>query len=312
MSTKLFGIDISSHNTINDYSLAAKSINFAIIRSGFGNSISQIDSKFKQHIEGFIKAGLTNIGIYHFSYARSVEEAKIEANVCLEIIKKYKDKINMFVAYDWEYDSYNYCVSNGVKPTKTLITNMANAFCKVIKDAGYIPAVYTNLDYATSKFNMNAIPYDIWMAQYNTTCNYQGKYVMWQYSSSGKISGISGSCDVNYCYKNYTVKENYTTMKKGDKHLGVYALKQLLNQLHDLGKVTKKLDDNDTFGSGTEIDVKEVQKLAKLPETGIVDSKTLKACYTLITKYSKTGDVNHDGKVNMEDVVELQKDIAGL
>lgn len=312
MSVKLFGVDISTYNNVSSYSKLADAVDFAIIRCGFGNSVSQIDNRFKKHIEGCIKAGVKGIGIYHFSYSRSVEEAKKEAKVCLELISPYKDKINMFVAYDWEYDSYSYCVKNGVKPTRKLMTDMANAFCKVIKDAGYTPAVYTNLDYANNRFIMSSIPYDIWMAQYNSTCQYKGKYTVWQYSSSGKVAGIDGRCDVNYCYKDYFSKEDYTTMKKGDKNLGVYALKQLLNQLHTLGKVPKKLADDSVFGDGTEADVKAVQKLAGLSQTGVADEKTVKACYTLITKFTKDGDVNHDGKVNMEDVVAIQKDIAGL
>ena len=32
---------------------------------------------------------------------------------------------------------------------------------------------------------------------------YQGEYGMWQYSSKGRIDGISGNVDVNIAYKDY-------------------------------------------------------------------------------------------------------------
>ena len=39
--------------------------------------------------------------------------------------------------------------------------------------------------------------YKVWVAQYNTSCTYGGKYNMWQYSNKGQIDGVSGNCDVS-------------------------------------------------------------------------------------------------------------------
>ena len=58
--------------------------------------------------------------------------------------------------------------------------------------------VYANL----STFN-NYIEDDIykswkiWIAQYNKTCDYKHKYYLWQYTSSGKVDGLSGRIDMN-------------------------------------------------------------------------------------------------------------------
>lgn len=306
------GIDLSSWQSAVDWGKAAKEIDFVMLRCGFGNSTSQIDRLFKCHISGAIRAGIKHIGIYHFSYARSVKEAEIEADVCLKLIEPYKKYITMPVAFDWEYDSKDYCVKNGVTPTKARCDAMAQAFCKKIKAAGYKPMLYTNPDYASRYFTLSKYEH-IWIAQYASSCQIPGVDI-WQYTSSGKISGIDGNVDMNLCYNEsyFKKEESYMSFKKGDKNDGVLAVKMALRQLHRMGKVPSKPDTTSTFGDGTEADIKAVQKLAGLPQTGIADTATIKAIDTLFMVYDSTGDVNHDGKVNMSDVTDLQKKIAGI
>lgn len=312
MSFSKRGIDVSSWQSTIDWIKVAKEVDFVIIRSGYGNNISQIDNMFKSHITGAIKAGIKHIGIYHFSYARSVKEAEIEADVCLKIIEPYRKYITMPVAFDWEYDSYNYCKKNGVTPTRSLCDDMAEAFCKKVKSSGYIPMLYTNPDYGSRFFTLSK--YDnLWIAQYASQCQVANVDI-WQYSSSGKVSGIPGNADVNYCYNEsyFKEEEDYMSFKTGDKNDGVLALKMTLRHLHRLGIVSAKPTTDSTFGTGTEKDVKEIQKLCGLAETGVADTKTIKAIDILFDKYGQSGDVNHDGKISMIDVVELQKEIAGL
>ena len=45
--------------------------------------------------------------------------------------------------------------------------------------------------------------YNIWLAQDAAAPTYNGRYEMWQYSSTGKISGISGNVDLNISYLGY-------------------------------------------------------------------------------------------------------------
>ena len=42
--------------------------------------------------------------------------------------------------------------------------------------------------------------YAVWVAQYGSSCTYKGQYGIWQKSCKGKIDGISGDVDMNYCY----------------------------------------------------------------------------------------------------------------
>lgn len=202
MAVKILGIDVSRHNGNVDWVKVKNSgVKFVILRAGYGSST--VDSKFVDNIKGAIAANL-DIGIYWFSYALNVENAKSEAKKCLATISAYKNKINYPVFYDFEYDSVNNANKNNVKVTKTLVSNMAKAFLEEIKAAGYIPGMYTNIDYSKNYFTSELLDsYDTWVAQYSTRSTYTGKYTMWQYSESGKVDGISGNVDMNYSFKDY-------------------------------------------------------------------------------------------------------------
>ena len=45
--------------------------------------------------------------------------------------------------------------------------------------------------------------YPLWIADYRGYVGYQGSYDMWQYSSTGRVNGISGNVDLNYSYKDF-------------------------------------------------------------------------------------------------------------
>ena len=96
------GIDISSYQSNIDWVKAkADGVEFAIIRAGYGSTISQKDKEFENHIKGALSAGV-KVGIYWFGYAYNKDTATTEANVCDQVIRPYKDKIELPVFYDWE------------------------------------------------------------------------------------------------------------------------------------------------------------------------------------------------------------------
>ena len=121
----------------------------------------------------------------------------------MRILRKYgyQNKVSMPIAMDLELISgVNTRDKNVSKATRT---NIANTFCGKIAGYGYTPMVYACKSFLNSNMNAKQILYDVWVAQYNAKCTYTGKYTMWQYTSSGKVSGITGKVDCNICYKNY-------------------------------------------------------------------------------------------------------------
>ena len=165
------GIDVSKWNGDIDWkSVKNAGADYVIIRAGYGRNT--VDEKFYQNIEGARDAGL-KIGIYWFSYATSVENAKIEAQKCLEVISDYKESITYPVFFDYEYASRDYAEKQGVTVTKELATEMANTFINTIKSAGYVTGLYTNKDFGNKYFSEDVInSNNLWVAQYASKNTY--------------------------------------------------------------------------------------------------------------------------------------------
>lgn len=194
---QLKGIDVSKWNGRIDWKKVKKAgIDFCIIRTGYSKTV---DYKFKYNIEEAIDNGL-QIGVYHFSYATTNAKAKEEAEFCLELIKPYKKYITLGVWFDYEYDSVNYSRRYGVYPTKKSVTSLAKTFCSTVEKNGYSTGIYTNLDFSSNYFTKEVLDkYPTWIAVWGKM-NYHGKYVMWQYTDSGRVNGIHGKVDMNIFY----------------------------------------------------------------------------------------------------------------
>ena len=84
-------------------------------------------------------------------------------------------------------------------------TAVCRAFCQTIQNSGYKAGIYANKTWFTSYMNTPSLTgYKIWLAQYAAAPSYtRTKYDMWQYSSKGKVSGISGNVDMNISYLGY-------------------------------------------------------------------------------------------------------------
>ncbi len=209
---KMTGIDISHNNGIIDWEkIDVGKVQFAIIRAGYGTST--VDKQFIANIKGALKRGI-HIGIFWFSYAGTVAQAKAEADFCLKTISPYREYIDFPVFFDWEYQSYDYVSARGVTPTKTLVSDMTVAFMETVRSAGYKTGFYSNPNYL-QQYYTDAVKnnYDLWLAHVRNSAgdpleksNYMGKYTIHQYSWVGKFEGISGKVDTDYCYKNYAEK----------------------------------------------------------------------------------------------------------
>lgn len=87
---------------------------------------------------------------------------------------------------------------------RTFCSEIVKAFCSTLEKAGY----YTGLYISRSPLQKYITPevakrYTLWIAEYNSKCNYNGNYDIWQYTGSGKIQGISGRVDLDYSYKDF-------------------------------------------------------------------------------------------------------------
>lgn len=193
------GIDVSSHQGVIDWvKVKAAGIEFAMIRAGYGNN--NIDKQFKRNISECNRLGIP-CGIYWFSYALNADQAAREAQQCLAAIKPYK--VEYPVCFDLEYDTITHAAGKGVLIGKTQATAFVKAFCKTVEQAGYYAMNYANQDYIRNMFDMDALGgLDLWYAWYNANCN-RSDAGLWQYTSSGKVPGISGNIDLNIAFRDY-------------------------------------------------------------------------------------------------------------
>lgn len=209
-SVRVDAIDVSLHQgTIDWNKVKADGIDFAIIGvggRGYGESGRlYFDDNYKANIEGAKKAGIS-IGIYYFSQAKTEDEAVEEANHCLRLLGDYDIELPVFMDYEHASDASN---PGRIKDlSKEQRTKNAKAFCQVIENAGYEPGFYSNLLFLRNSVDGKSLSsmYTIWAAQYNYECNYEHTYEIWQYSSKGSVSGISGNVDCNFWYIDKTPK----------------------------------------------------------------------------------------------------------
>lgn len=190
------GIDVSTWQGEIDWeSVKNAGIEFAIIRSGWGwKNDGETDKWFFHNIKGAKSAGI-KVGVYHYSYAESVENAKQEAQYCLSIVKSSGVKLDLPIYFDIEDKS----IAN--KHDRNIRTDMCIAFCSEIEKAGYWAGVYANLNWFKNYLNKEELAkrYTLWLAQYNDT--HEMDCDVWQYSSSGSVTGINGNVDMNIMYR---------------------------------------------------------------------------------------------------------------
>ena len=195
----LTGIDVSYAQGEIDWSKVKESgVDFAMIRSSRGrisdDNPMTSDTYFHQNAKGAMQNDIP-IGVYHYCYAETVEQARDEARFVLSLIQGYD--ISYPVVFDIEDPWF---IKNGY--SKETLTAMAEAFCDEIKAAGYIPVVYSYASFLYYHLDMSALSqYPVWVANVDVDKpDYDGAYFLWQYSWKGSISGINGDVDMDYSY----------------------------------------------------------------------------------------------------------------
>ena len=198
-------IDVSVHqDTINWSQVKASGIVGAMVRCGYrGYETAKLneDKMFLNHIKGASTAGL-KVGVYFFTEAINYAEGREEAEFTLKLIEKAGVNLYYPIAVDTEYIGKD---DEGIIPradniSKTARTDAIKGFCDVIKERGGQPMIYASLNWFDTHLDMSKLPFDVWVAQYYTECQYKGKYLMWQYTSKGSVEGVKGVVDMNKCY----------------------------------------------------------------------------------------------------------------
>ena len=194
-------IDISVFQGDIDYEKVAKQIDGAIVRCGityWGRFVPSADAYWEQNYAGFKKAGVP-MGAYYLGVARTVDQARQEAEKCLELLQG--KQLEYPIYYDVE------CEETQGGLTKEQLTEIVDTFCSIVESAGYFVGFYTMLGWAKSKIDYPylAKKYTSWIAWIDGDPSTQltPAPAAWQHSWTGRIDGISTNVDQDYFYQDF-------------------------------------------------------------------------------------------------------------
>ncbi len=172
----------------------------AYIRLGYrGYSSGEIvvDEKYEDNISACNELGI-DCGVYFFTEAVNEEEAREEADFCIENLGEYSTALP--IAIDVE-ESANLSKSRTKDLSMEQRTLNVIAFCERIREKGYEPIIYGNLKSLMIMMDISRLEdYDKWFAYYHYPLRFPYKIKMWQYSATRKVDGIEGDVDLNLMF----------------------------------------------------------------------------------------------------------------
>lgn len=197
------GIDVSKFQGAIDFQAVKESgVSFVMIRlgiRGYETGALVVDERFEENFTKAKEAGL-DVGVYFFSGAMNVEEAREEAQFVAKVLAGRT--LEMPVVFDSELITYADARTNDLLPSQ--VTAHAVAFCEQAAQEGYQPMIYANAKRLTTVYHLEQLQnYPIWYADYQEKPIYPYAYDMWQYTEKGRVPGIAGNVDINL----YFVKE---------------------------------------------------------------------------------------------------------
>lgn len=189
------GPDLSKWQGTIDFTKLKTKADFVILRSSYG--LQSKDAKFYEYAAAAKKAGIPILGVYHFCYAASTQQAESEALNCMEAVQKAGLGKDTIIFYDLEYDSVEKAKAKGVTITPAACKAYTVAFCHKVVQNGYRAGVYFNKDYYRNMYDAATLaPYVKWLAEYNATPSYDCD--LQQMSATYSAPGVAGQVDWNY------------------------------------------------------------------------------------------------------------------
>ncbi len=197
------GIDVSKYQGTIDWSaVKEEGIEYAFIRlglRGYESAKIVLDEYYEANMKGANSAGVA-AGVYFFTQAVTVEEAKEEADFVIEHLAGYD--VSCPVVFDVERISGG--KGRADQLTKEERTDITIAFCEAVKAAGYTPMIYGNVVCFTRLLDMTKLnDYEKWYAFYDDYMYMPYNVSCWQYTEKGLVDGIPGNVDLNISFKTW-------------------------------------------------------------------------------------------------------------
>lgn len=184
------GIDISAYQTKVDWNKVQT--DFCIIQCWGGVVLGQPDAMYESHYAGAKSRGIP-VGCYLFACAKTVDEAKKEADICISMLKGKQFEYPIF--YDLER-------ADILKTGKSNVSAIIRAFLTKVEAAGYWVGLYCNPDVIVHYLEPDiAKRYSIWLAQYGVSAPTYPCGI-WQ-PNTAQTAGFPEPVDQDICYIDY-------------------------------------------------------------------------------------------------------------
>ena len=204
------GPDISSWQGDINIAALASQVNFFIFRAYAG--ISK-DIKVDRNVNLSIQNNKP-YGLYIYSYALNVAQAKEEAQRMVNLANSYSIKPT-FLCIDME-DADGYKRKYGM-PSNDVLKAICAAECEIFEQAGYYAMIYASSSWFNNQL-AGLSRYDKWVAHWPVNNGKQtgnntspegenaSRCGIWQFTSEGRLNGYNGNLDMNYAYKDFIIK----------------------------------------------------------------------------------------------------------
>jgi lysozyme len=198
------GIDVSHYQgDINFSSVYSAGKKFVVVKctEGSADGTAYFDPKFITNITN-ANTNKVYTHAYHYFLGISVSDSQNEADWFSENVIKADVKGYLFIDVE----------DSSLTTNKTDLTNYVNAFLDRLETNGFTKlGIYCSYSFMANKLIEANLKPEIlkYIARYNTTLGRTAD--VWQYSSTGSVSGISGNVDLDVAYTDVMIKDANST-----------------------------------------------------------------------------------------------------
>ncbi len=190
------GIDVSKYQKEIDWAkVKASGISFAILRCGYRGSKTGClveDPWFERNLKAAKEAGI-ELGLYFFTQAVSEVEAVEEASMVLALLGD--EELTYPIYIDTEGAGGGGRADALDPDTRTAV---CRAFCKTIEASGHRAGIYASRNWWNNNLKSQELSdFETWLAEYTDEPKYEVHFSLWQYTSRGKVDGITGNVDLD-------------------------------------------------------------------------------------------------------------------
>lgn len=182
------GIDVSHHQGTVDWNQVGKAgYQFAFMKALEG--ITSFDPQFQTHWAGAQAAGLLR-GAYHFY--RASDDPREQADAFLSIYQPSPGDLPPVLDIE----------TNDGQSASKVVQGIEVWLSTVEQKVGVPPILYTGPSFWKSLGTQQFGNYPLWIADYGVSSPVVpagwARWTFWQYSESGRVSGVTGSVDLNH------------------------------------------------------------------------------------------------------------------